>query len=275
MEELERRRRIGLGVPYVESRISRHSKKDGSVMSVELGVNAIQFQGRRAQLVLAHDVTEKKQLEAQLAQAQKMETVGRLAGGIAHDFNNLLGVMKGYGELLRWRLAGDERLRRYSEAAERAAGLTRQLLAFSRKQILQPRILDLNDVVGDMEKMLRRLIGEDVQLLTVFDDKLGSVRADPGQIEQVLMNLAINARDAMPRGGRLTIETGNVDLDSGYARLRPGLKPGRYALLAVSDTGHGMDAETQSHICEPFFTTKEAGKGTGLGLATVHGYLEA
>jgi hypothetical protein len=276
--ESEHRSRVHARAPGSAPGAWKHLRKDGTAIEVEGAASPILFHGRRAWLTLVSDVTSRKSLEAQLAQAQKMETVGRLAGGIAHDFNNLLGVMTGYGELLRRRLAGDERLRKYAEdiikAAERAAGLTRQLLAFSRKQILQPRIIDLNDAVGDMEKMLRRLIGEDIHLITVFDDKLGSVRADPGQIEQVLMNLAINARDAMPRGGRLTIETGNVDLDSSYSQLHPDVEPGRYAMMAVSDTGHGMDAEILSHIFEPFFTTKEAGKGTGLGLATAHGIVK-
>ncbi len=224
------------------------------------------------------NVTEKKRLEAQLFQAQKMESVGRLAGGVAHDFNNLLGVIAGYGELLGKRLPDDPRLKKYlgdiMKAGERAAGLTRQLLAFSRRQVLQPRILDLNAVVGEMERMLQRLIGEDIQLATVLEGKLGRARADPGQIEQVLMNLAVNARDAMPRGGRLTLETANVDLDVTYARSRPGVEPGPHVMLAVSDTGHGIPPEVLDHIFEPFFTTKEEGKGTGLGLATVHGIVK-
>jgi two-component system cell cycle sensor histidine kinase/response regulator CckA len=256
-------------------RVWKHRKKDGTLIDVEIAASPIDFLGRKAWLSLANDITEKKRLEAQLLQAQKMESVGRLAGGVAHDFNNLLGVITGYGELLEKSLPADARPQKYlrdiMKAAERAAGLTRQLLAFSRRQVLQPRILDLNTVVGEMEKMLRRLIGEDVQLITVLDDSLGRVQADPGQIEQVLMNLAVNARDAMPRGGRLTIETANVDLDAAYARSRPGVKPGSHVMLAVSDTGHGMEQDVLAQVFEPFFTTKEAGKGTGLGLATVHG----
>ncbi|HXB54633.1 MAG TPA: response regulator [Vicinamibacteria bacterium] len=256
-------------------RVWKHRKKDGTLIDVEIAVSPIEFLGRKAWLALANDITEKKRLEAQLLQAQKMESVGRLAGGVAHDFNNLLGVITGYGELLEKSLPDEARPQKYIKdimrAAERAAGLTRQLLAFSRRQVLQPRILDLNTVVGEMEKMLRRLIGEDIQLITVLDESLGRVQADPGQIEQVLMNLAVNARDAMPRGGRLTIETANVDLDAAYARSRPGVKPGPHVMLAVSDTGHGMDQEVLAQVFEPFFTTKEAGKGTGLGLATVHG----
>ena len=259
-------------------RVWTHRKKDGSLIDVEIAVGSIEFRGRRAGLALVTDVTERKHLETQLLQSQKMDSVGRLAGGVAHDFNNLLGVITGYGELLAGRLPNDPQLKRYVndilKAAERAAGLTRQLLAFSRKQVLQPRILDLNAVVAEMEKMLRRLIGEDVQLITIFDERLEGVQADPGQMEQVLMNLAVNARDAMPRGGRLTIETAKVDLDATYARSRPGVKPGPHVMLAVSDTGHGMEPEVLDHIFEPFFTTKEAGKGTGLGLATVHGIVK-
>jgi PAS domain S-box-containing protein len=256
----------------------KHRKKDGTVIEVDIAASRISFEGRKARLILATDVTEKRSLEAQLAQSQKMESVGRLAGGVAHDFNNLLGVIGGYGELVRKRVKGDPRLLHYVEdivkAADRAAGLTRQLLAFSRKQVLQPKVLDLNAVVGEMEKMLRRLIGEDVQLATVFDDRLGTVKADPGQVEQVLMNLVVNARDAMPRGGRLTIETQNVDLDRKYCRRHPEVPPGRYVMIAVSDTGQGMPPEVKARLFEPFFTTKAPGKGTGLGLATVHGIVK-
>ncbi len=221
------------------------------------------------------DITEKQRLEAQLLQSQKMESVGRLAGGVAHDFNNLLTVITGYGDLLVRDLEpghpGLGRVEQIRKAAERAATLTRQLLAFSRKQVLEPRVLDLEAVVADVETMLRRLIGEDVQFVTVSGGGLGRVRADPGQIEQVIVNLAVNARDAMPDGGKLIVETRNVELDETYVRRRPDARLGPHVLLAVSDTGHGMDAETLSHAFEPFFTTKEAGKGTGLGLATVYG----
>ena len=224
------------------------------------------------------DITESKHLEEQLHRAQKMEAIGRLAGGIAHDFNNLLTIIVGYSQLVQSALQADEVNRSYVEevmkAGERAASLTRQLLAFSRQQVLDTRILDLNTVVAGMDKMLRRLIGEDIELLTVMGADLGSVKADPGQIEQVIMNLAVNARDAMPEGGKMILETANVDLDEGYAGEHFPLEPGRYVLLAMTDTGCGMSAETQSHIFEPFFTTKAKGKGTGLGLATVYGIVK-
>ena len=226
---------------------------------------------------MALDVTDRKQLEAQLRQAQKMEAVGRLAGGIAHDFNNLLMVIQGYTELLLDRLGGEHPLRRNAEqirdASQRAAGLTRQLLAFSRKQMLDPQVLNIQDVVSEMEKMLRRLIGEDIELATMSPPEPWFVRADRSQIEQVILNLAVNSRDAMPDGGKLTIETSNVELDSSYSRHAV-VEPGEYVMLAVSDTGTGMDASTQAHVFEPFFTTKEKGKGTGLGLATVYGIVK-
>jgi two-component system, cell cycle sensor histidine kinase and response regulator CckA len=226
---------------------------------------------------MALDITDRKQLEAQLRQAQKMEAVGRLAGGIAHDFNNLLMVIQGYTELLLDRLGGEHPLRRNAEqihdASQRAAGLTRQLLAFSRKQMLDPQVLNIQEVVSDMEKILRRLIGEDIQLATTTATNLWPVRADRSQVEQVILNLAVNSRDAMPNGGKLTIETANVELDSSYSRHAV-VEPGEYVMLAVSDTGTGMDAATQAHVFEPFFTTKEKGKGTGLGLATVYGIVK-
>ena len=224
------------------------------------------------------DITERKNLEEQFRQAQKMEAVGRLAGGVAHDFNNILTAILGYGDLLRASLSGDSPLQEDVEeirkAAERAATLTRQLLAFSRRQVLTMEVLDLNHLVRDLEKMLRRVIGEDVRIVTLFDRSLGRVRADRGQLEQVLMNLVVNARDAMPGGGTLTIETRNDEIDEARAREHPGLRPGAAVLLAVSDTGTGMDEDTKSHIFEPFYTTKEKEKGTGLGLATVYGIIE-
>ncbi|MBI1882488.1 MAG: GAF domain-containing protein, partial [Chloroflexi bacterium] len=222
------------------------------------------------------NITQRKQLEEQFLQSQKMEAVGRLAGGVAHDFNNLLTVINGYSELLLHRyLEGANPLRRYVEevkkAGERASSLAGQLLAFSRKQVLQPKVLDLNKVVAAMDEMLRRLIGEDIDLVTIPKAKLGRVKADPSQIEQVIMNLVVNARDAMPGGGKLTIETANVIVDEAFTRRIVGLEPGRYVLLIVTDTGTGIEPEILAHIFEPFFTTKDKQKGTGLGLATVYG----
>ena len=227
---------------------------------------------------IGEDITERRQLLAQLLHSQKMEAIGRLAGGIAHDLNNLLTAIAGYGDFAVAQLQADDPVRRDIEqslkACDRAAALTRQLLAFSRKQILQPKVLDLNSVVAETEKMLRRLIGEHIGLRTSLEPELGSIKADPGQLEQVIVNLAVNARDAMPRGGQLTIETRNVILDEEYASSHIDISPGNYVMLVVSDTGIGMDEETQRRIFEPFFTTKEAGKGTGLGLSTVFGIVE-
>ncbi len=227
---------------------------------------------------LAQDVTERVALEERLRQSQKMEAVGRLAGGVAHDFNNLLTVILGYGQVLADGLPAGSNLAdstaQIKSAADRAAGITRQLLAFSRKQVLSPRVVDLNDIMLNLDSMLRRLIGEDVEVLTVPARDLGSVKADPGQIEQVIMNLALNARDAMPHGGKLTLETANAQLDDAYAREHQPVEPGRYVMLAVSDTGQGMSAETQARIFEPFYTTKDVGKGTGLGLSMVYGIVK-
>ena len=221
------------------------------------------------------DVTERRNLEEQVILAQKMEAVGRLAGGVAHDFNNILTAIGGYADLLLADLPEQDRRRHDVEeihrSAQRAAGLTQQLLAFSRRQVMQPKVVDLNALVTDIEKMLRRLIGEDVLFATVLHPRVGNVRADPGKLEQVIVNLAVNARDAMPDGGRLTIETQNVELDESYVAEHPSVAPGCYVLLSVSDTGVGIDEETRAHIFEPFFTTKARGKGTGLGLATAYG----
>src|SRR5436309_2342164 len=233
----------------------------------------------------AEERTERKKaeqdkllLEQQLRQAQKMEAIGQFTGGIAHDFNNMLTVIIGYSELMLQRLKADDPLRseveQVKEAGVRASLLTRQLLAFSRKQVLQPRVLDLNAVLTNMDRMLQRLIGEDIDLVTVPAPGLGRVLADPGQIEQVIVNLAVNARDAMPAGGKLTIETANVELDEGYAQSHTAMRPGTYVMLAVTDTGCGMTREVQSHIFEPFYTTKPQGKGTGLGLATAYGIVK-
>jgi len=229
-------------------------------------------------LVVGTDITEHKQLEEQFLHAQKMEAVGRLAGGVAHDFNNMLTAILGYAELALEKLQSESTLYSYLkeiiQAGEKATSLTSQLLAFSRKQILQPQVLNINDVIKNLERMLRRLIGENIELITVLDPTLEHVRADPTQVEQVIMNLTVNARDAMPEGGKITIETLNVYLDEEYAASHVSVKPGNYVMLAVGDTGVGMDREVLSHIFEPFFTTKRMDKGTGLGLSTVYGIIK-
>ncbi len=260
------------------SGVWRHRRKDGSLIEVEISSHSVTFGAQLARLVSANDVTERRRLEEQFRQAQKMEAVGRLAGGVAHDFNNILGVIIGYGEIVSRRLPrGDPLAGKVAEilkASERAAGLTRQLLAFSRQQVLQPRVLDLNSVIGGMEEMLRRLIGENIELETRLREPLGAVMADPGQMEQVVMNLAVNAQDAMPEGGSLLVETRDVELDASYVRQHPSARLGPHVMLAVSDTGCGMDPETMGQIFEPFFTTKPMGKGTGLGLSTVYGIVD-
>jgi two-component system cell cycle sensor histidine kinase/response regulator CckA len=255
-----------------------HRAKDGRMFDVELSSHELAYSGRRVRMVVALDISERKSLEGQLRQAQKMEAIGRLAGGVAHDFNNLLMVIKGHTELLLSVLpTGDQVTRKIEQidrSADRAATLTRQLLAFSRMQVLQTQVINLNGIVEEMGKLLPRLIGEDIELVIHAAQDLGTIRADASQMEQVMMNLAVNGRDAMPNGGKLLIETSNVELDQSYTASHPLMKPGKYVLLTVSDSGTGMDAETQARIFEPFFTTKEKGKGTGLGLATVYGIVK-
>jgi PAS domain S-box-containing protein len=252
--------------------------KDGAVRTQLYSAELIELDGTPHILALTTDITERRQLEEQLRQASKMEAVGQLAGGVAHDFNNILTAILGYADLLAADLpAADRRIEDVNEirkAALRAAALTRQLLAFSRKQILEPRVIGLNALVDNMDKMLRPILGENVELRAAPAAGLHAVRADPNQIEQVILNLAINARDAMPRGGKLTIETANVELDAGYAAHHASVVPGRYVMLAVGDTGTGMDEATQKRIFEPFFTTKDASRGTGLGLSTVYGIVK-
>jgi two-component system, cell cycle sensor histidine kinase and response regulator CckA len=255
-------------------------RKDGAPITVRCSGWPVRDEGGTVTYleVFAEDVTERRVLERQLRMAQKMEAVGRLSGGIAHDFNNLLGVIIGYSQVLKRSLGIATPLYEHAEeiekAGQRAVSLTRQLLAFSRQQVLEPVILNLNSLVSDMEKMLPRLIGEDVTLELNLDPALAQVKADHGQIEQVIMNLTVNARDAMLDGGKLTIQTANVELDLAYTRQHPGSRVGQYVMLAVSDTGTGIDPEIQSQIFEPFFTTKERDKGTGLGLATVYGVVK-
>jgi two-component system cell cycle sensor histidine kinase/response regulator CckA len=256
----------------------QHKRKDGKCFEVDVISHKLEYAGRSVRLVVAQDVSERLLLEGQLRQAQKMEAIGRLAGGVAHDFNNLLMVIKGHTELLLNVLPPADyvtnKVEQIDRSADRATALTRQLLAFSRMQVLQPRAMNLNSVVEEMANLIPRLIGEDIELVVRSSADLGTIRADASQMEQIIMNLAVNSRDAMPKGGRFTIETSNVELDNLYRAAHPVVQPGKYVLLAVSDTGTGMDAETQAHIFEPFFTTKEQGKGTGLGLATVYGVVK-
>jgi two-component system cell cycle sensor histidine kinase/response regulator CckA len=258
----------------------RMRHKDGTWRTLESSASTIVKAGQVERLVIVNrDVTERKRLEEQFRQSQKMEAVGRLSGGVAHDFNNLLGVIIGYGEVVQEGTAADSPLRTCVEemlkAGHRAASLTRQLLAFSRQQVLDPRVLDLNAVVKDMEKMLKRLISEDIHFRTDLDSGLARIKADQGQIEQVVMNLVVNARDAMPNGGKMEITTRNFHMDDNFVRRYPyPVQVGDYVLLTVADTGIGMDATTRSRVFEPFFTTKEKGKGTGLGLSTVYGVIK-
>jgi len=259
----------------------RMRHKDGSWHVIESCASAILNAQKQVEklVIVNRDVSERRQLEEKFRQAQKMEAVGRLSGGVAHDFNNLLGVIIGYAEFLQENLDPENTLRssvdEILKAGKRAASLTRQLLAFSRQQVLDPKVLDLNGVVSDMDKMLRRLIGEDVELSTVLGPNLGRLKADQGQLEQVVMNLVVNARDAMPQGGRLVIDTQNMVMDDAFIRRYPyPVQPGPYVCLTVTDSGIGMDAETKARAFEPFFTTKEKGKGTGLGLSTVYGVVK-
>jgi two-component system cell cycle sensor histidine kinase/response regulator CckA len=255
-------------------------RKDGSLLNVQLSVRAVRNAARQVEYyeTFVRDVTEQRRLQQQLVQAQKMEAVGRLAGGIAHDFNNLLTVITSYSDLLLEDLSPDDPKRddveQVRKAADGAASLTRQLLAFSRQQVLEPRVVDLNVVVDGLRKILQRVIGEDVEFATTLAPDLRAVKADVGQLEQVLMNLAVNARDAMPTGGKLTIETANVELDTDYPQTHHQATAGHFVMLAVTDTGVGMDEATKARIFEPFFTTKGVGKGTGLGLATVYGIVK-
>jgi PAS domain S-box-containing protein len=273
LEEIERR---GM-VRGFEVQVYR---KDGKKIWLSASARAIRDESGNTLCYegSVEDVTEQKQLEEQLVQSQKMEAIGTLAGGIAHDFNNLLTAIIGYSQLAAGRLMEGEPLYKEIEeirkAGTRAAELTGQLLAFSRKQVLQPKLINLNWIVTNISNMIRRVIGEDIELVSSLDSELRQIKADPGRMEQVLMNLAVNARDAMPSGGKLTIETANTLLDEAYARLHFDMTPGPHVMLAVSDTGCGMDADTQSHMFDPFFTTKDLGKGTGLGLSTVYGIVK-
>jgi PAS domain S-box-containing protein len=249
-------------------------RKDGALINVSVGITPIE--ARDGEVVGAsknsHDITRIKKLEAQFIEAQKMEVIGQLAGGVAHDFNNILAVIMGCSELIASKLGADSPLQKYTEeirhASESAAGLTRQLLVFSRKQTVQPVVLDLNDVVKDLDKMLRRLVDENIEMAIIPGKQIGRIKADPGYVGQVLMNLVVNARDAMPNGGKLTIATNNVTLDENHGRTHTGTIPGDYVMLSVSDTGTGMTDKVKAHLFEAFFTTKQPGKGTGLGLAT-------
>lgn len=253
-------------------------RKDGSEFPVEIGLSHIETPEGAFAIAFVTDISQRKHLEHQLMHAQKMEAVGRLAGGVAHDFNNMLTVISGYGAMVLEELTQDDPLRGHIQeimaATNRASTLTAQLLAFGRRQMMRPEIIDLNAVVSRTEKMLRRLIGEDITLHLVLQENVGNLRADPSYVEQAIVNLVINSRDAMPEGGRITIETGAALLDESYAKTHAGVRPGEFLMIAVTDTGHGMDAEVQRRIFEPFFTTKEQGKGTGLGLATVYGMVK-
>ncbi len=261
-----------VGSPVRES--WRHRVRDGSVIDVEVSAGRIEWEGRHAALVVSRDVTEKRRIEERLADAEKLEAVGRLAGGVAHDFNNLLTVISGYAAMLREDPTRSEPLDEIVHAADQAAALTRQLLAFSRRQVLRPQAVDVNEIVGGMTSMLERIIGEDVRVTVQLAEHVAPVDADRAQIERVVLNLAANARDAMPRGGRLTIETADVVLDDTHLATHGDVRPGAHVLLAISDSGVGMSEDVRKRLFEPFFTTKSAGGGTGLGLATVFGVVK-
>ncbi|MGK2858633.1 MAG: response regulator [Thermoanaerobaculia bacterium] len=266
---------LGRGEVWSDHFVNR--RRNGTLFEEEATISPVRNEAGEivSYVAVKRDITREVELKDQLTQSQKMDAVGRLAGGVAHDFNNILGIISGYAEIVHNGLGErdplKERVEQILRAAERAAGLTRQLLAFGRRQVLQPKILELNSVVSEMDKMLRRLIGEDIELTTQLEPRLGAVKADAGQIEQILMNLVVNSRDAMADGGRITVETRNVELAEGGAAAA---SPGQYVMVAVSDTGEGMDAATQAQIFEPFFTTKPIGKGTGLGLSTVYGIVQ-
>ena len=253
-------------------------RKNGTEFPVEISLSYVETTEGVFAIAFVNDISDRKQLEDRLLQAQKMEAVGRLAGGVAHDFNNMLTVIAGYNRMILDDLSPLDPLRGCAEevlkAADRAAALTQQLLAFSRRQVMRSCVMNVNTTVEHTEKMLRRLIGEDIELVLSLSADIGNIKADPNHIEQAIVNLALNARDAMPKGGRITVETANVYLDENYVRTHMGVKPGDFVMVAVSDTGHGMDAETRRRLFEPFFTTKEKGKGTGLGLATVYGVVK-